>query len=91
MNVFPEVSDVVGSFEFGLDADGEMIRLLDSNGSLVDKVEYDNIAPWPTEPDGTGRTLELISPSLDNLLAENWDVSNIDGGTPGEINSVTDE
>ena len=90
-DVFPSVSDVVGDFEFGLNGSGELVRLLDSDGLLVDEVEYDDIAPWPTEPDGTGPTLELIDPSLDNALGENWATSNDNGGTPGEINSVVDE
>ena len=89
--VFPSVSNIVGNFEFGLDAAGELIKLFDSNGLLVDKVEYDDTHPWPTEPDGTGPTLELIHPSLDNDSAENWAPSDTNGGTPGEINSVFNE
>ena len=47
----------MGDFEFGLSGDGELIKLFDSNGSLVDEVEYDDIAPWPIEADGEGATL----------------------------------
>ena len=54
-------------------------------------MEYDDIAPWPIDPDGYGPTLELIDSSLDNALGENWDASNENGGTPGEINSVVNE
>ena len=32
--------------------------------------------------------MELISPELDNALAENWQTSYIKGGTPGRKNSV---
>ena len=81
------VADFVGNFGFGLKSEGDQVRLFDSSGLLVDKVEYDNIVPWPTEPDGTGPTLELIHPSLDNTLGENWAASN-GNGTPGERNSV---
>ena len=83
------VADFVGNFVFGLKSEGDQVRLFDSSGLLVDKVEYDNITPWPTLPDGTG-TLELIHPSLDNTLGENWAASN-GNGTPGEINSVYDD
>ena len=89
--VFPGVSNAIGNFEFGLTSNGEEVILLDSSGLLVDEVEYDVIAPWPTEPNGAGPTLELRDPSLDNALGENWAASNDDGGTPGEINSVIDE
>lgn len=84
---FPGVLNVIGDFGFGLSGGGELLRLFDSNEQLVDKVEYNDIAPWPTEPDGTGPTLELINPSLENDMASNWAASN-DNGTPGEINSV---
>ena len=84
------VADFVGNFGFGLKSEGDQVRLFDSSGLLVDKVEYDNISPWPTEPDGTGPTLELIHPYLDNTLGGNWATSN-GNGTPGEINSVYDD
>ncbi len=35
-------------------------------------VDYDDEAPWPTEPDDTGPTLELIHPDFNNELPENW-------------------
>ena len=84
------VDDFVGDFVFGLKSEGDQVRLFDSSGSPIDRVEYDNISPWPTEPDGTGPTLELIHPSLDNSLGANWAASN-GSGTPGEKNSVYDD
>jgi len=86
-SMFPEVANIIGDLGFGLDAAGERVRLFDSNGLLVDEVEYDDSAPWPIEADGTGATLELIHPSLDNNRASNWAASN-GNGTPGERNSV---
>ena len=77
----------MGNFGFGLSGGGELLRLFDSNGQLVDKVEYNDIAPWPTEPDGAGPTLELINPSLENDMASNWAASS-GNGTPGAVNSV---
>ena len=64
------------------------MRLSNSDESLVDEVKYDNSPPWPTEPDGNGPTLELLHPSLDNKLGENWAASDSHGGTPGSVNSV---
>ncbi len=43
--------------------------------------------PWPMEADGSGSTLELINPDLDNSVTSNWK-SSIGFGTPGEINST---
>ena len=88
---FPKVTNFIGDFVFGLSGDGELLRLFDSNEQLVDMVEYNDIAPWPTEPDGTGPTLELINPSLENDMSSNWAASNSNNGTPGEINSVYDD
>ena len=85
---FPNVSNFIGEFDFGLNGGGELVRLFDTEGLLVDEVNYDDSSPWPLEPDGNGPTLELIDPSLDNGLGENWAASDINGGTPGMINSV---
>ena len=81
----------MGDFVFGLNGGGELIRLFNPNGILVDEVEYDDIAPWPIDPDGYGPTLELIDSSLDNTLGESWDASSENGGTPGGTNSVINE
>jgi len=87
--LFPNVSNFVGDLGFGLSASGDLVRLFDSNGSMVDIVEYDDDDPWPTLADGSGPTLELKHPSLDNSLWENWSAS--DGnGTPGAMNSTYD-
>ncbi len=85
---FPNVNNVIGSFEFGLSGGGDQVRIYNTTGILTDSVEYDDDAPWPTEPDGNGPTLELINSTLDNSLVENWSASYEEHGTPGEINSA---
>ena len=72
---------------FGLSGNGELLRLYNETGTLVDTVLYDDNLPWPLEPDGNGPTLELINPGLDNALAESWKTSGEPHGTPGEYNS----
>lgn len=61
-------------------------------------VAYLPDAPWPvvrtvnpdgTLGDGTGRTLELIDPSLDESLPESWAASAAPFGSPGEPNGAT--
>lgn len=84
--LFPEVSNVIGDIGFGFSGSGELLRLYNPSGALVDFVEYDDKAPWPTEPDGEGATLELINPELDNSLAESW-MASPEHGTPGTMNS----
>jgi len=85
-SLYPDVTQRIGNMDFGLASNGELIRLYNAAGTIIDTVKYDNIAPWPTEPDGNGSTLELINPAWDNALAESWAISALHG-TPGAENS----
>ncbi|MFH1119221.1 MAG: CotH kinase family protein [Bacteroidota bacterium] len=85
--LFPEVDNYVGPMGYGLSGSGELLRIYDETGALVDTVLYDDNLPWPLEPDGNGPTLELINPGLDNALGQNWKSSGAPHGTPGEYNS----
>jgi hypothetical protein len=76
-----------GNLSFGLSSSGELIRLYNEQGVLVDSVHYLSQAPWPTAPNGNGPTLELIHPSLDNALPQSWAASS-GFGTPGSSNST---
>ena len=86
-SLFPEVTNYTGNTGFGLSGGGELIRLYDYSGLLIDTVLYDDTEPWPTEPDGNGATLELIDPEYDNALAESWMASG-QHGTPGSENGI---
>ena len=83
---FPEVDNFIGDLGYGLEGSGELIRLFDPSGILVDAVDYDDSYPWPVEPDGNGPTLELIDPSQDNALGVNWSASE-GHGSPGSVNT----
>ncbi|MGF1644415.1 MAG: lamin tail domain-containing protein, partial [Thiotrichales bacterium] len=62
---------------------GEIVEIKNATGAVVDVVEYDDVAPWPTSPDGSGPSLELIDMALDNALAASWRASAVNGGSPG--------
>jgi len=86
--LFPNVPivEVSGDFIFGLSSSGERISLFDPGKCLADYVIYDDAAPWPLSPDGSGATLSLIAHTLDNALAASWEGSDQIGapfGTPG--------
>jgi len=83
---FPFTPDYDGSGNFQLNNGGDAVRIWNPDGILVDIVVYDDGDPWPTEPDGDGPSLSLIEPDSNNRLAESWDPSRDDGGTPGELN-----
>ncbi|NQV50150.1 MAG: CotH kinase family protein [Candidatus Marinimicrobia bacterium] len=77
---------IVGDLGFNFSNAGELVRIFDPLGNLVDSLSYDDEAPWPALADGSGATLELVHPSLDNGLSESWAAS--EGvGTPGGQNS----
>ncbi|MCX7736494.1 MAG: lamin tail domain-containing protein [Candidatus Kapabacteria bacterium] len=84
---YSDVSNIIGGFSFGIGTK-DKIRIFDSFGVLVDSVEYKNSVPWPLGADGTGYSIELTNPTLDNNRGENWKVSSIFLGTPGKANST---
>jgi hypothetical protein len=43
---------------------------------------------WYAEHNGLGNSLELINSGLANDCGQNWDASNVPGGTPGAPNSI---
>ncbi len=76
----------VGPFLFGLSGNGDILRLFDQNKDIVLSMSYNDAAPWPTEPDGQGPTLELRAPFTDLNTPTNWAAS-CNWGTPGRKNS----
>ena len=47
----------------------------------MERINYDNAAPWPAEADGTGKSLTRIADGLYGNDAENWQASD---PTPGQ-------
>lgn len=82
----------------GLSNGGEDIIIVDGIGNEVDLVDYSDGGDWPDAADGTGPSLELCDPNVDNSLASNWKASTNPTGvifegtevfaTPGVANSV---
>jgi hypothetical protein len=86
--VNPDARNYIGDFAFNLSGSGEELRLFNADGGLVDVLTYSDDAPWPTEADGDGSTLELINSTSDNTLAASWMASVRLGGTPGWENGT---
>ena len=89
-NLFPDVNNYIGDFDFGLSGNGELLRLFNSIGNIIDSLIYDDELPWPLEPDGNGPTLELINPYLDNAKSQSW-IASANYGTPGLADTSADE
>ena len=83
--VYPTVSVAEGPIGFGFAGSGELLRLFNAKGQLVDSVRYDDQSPWPIAADGQGASLALVNPLLDNADARFWSASS-NGGTPGGAN-----
>jgi hypothetical protein len=87
--IHPNVAHYLGNMDFGLASVGDEVRLYDNLGFLVDSVSFGSELPWPSEPNGTGPTLELRHYTHDNTLAQSWKAALENLGTPGRENSVT--
>ena len=77
---------VAGVFASGsLDNSGERLQLLAKNGSVIQDFTYDDSAPWPTAPDGSGPALVSIRPKTNPSLgdAASWRSSTSANGSPG--------
>ena len=80
---------VVGNVPFALSNGGDVLRLYDAAGELVDRVEFDDRLPWPEPADADGATLERISLADDITDFTNFAPSapSDPPGTPGRPNS----
>ncbi len=85
---FPESHKIVGNINFKISNKGETLNIFDHNSFLIDSVKYGIQNPWPDLSNGTGNTIELSSPDLDNSIGVNWHSSSVSGGTPGRDNST---
>ena len=72
-----------GPYGGALSNGGEEILLRSNGGRLMDAVAYDDDAPWPVAPDGTGASLAKRGPLAASPRAESWTASPRSGGTPG--------
>ncbi len=79
---------VAGAWMTGmkLDNGGEQITSVWRNSQIIHDFIYDDVAPWPTRPDGDGDSLMLIDPVSrpDPVNPLNWRTSR----TVGEINNA---
>jgi len=83
---------VAAYYSGSLDDGGERLQLIQLNGTntdvLVDDVIYDDVAPWSTNADGAGPSLQLIDAAEDNNRVGNWTADGATPYTPGASNSV---
>lgn len=86
VSVFPNIP-YLGELSFGF-GQTDAVRLFNPWDKLMDEVYYTSEQPWPSCANGTGNTLELVSPDLDNSLPESWNCINT-YGSPKAINDTS--
>jgi hypothetical protein len=67
----------LADFPGELDSKGEVLSLIKPGPTpeqdlVVDRVRYDNEAPWPQTADGQGWSLQLVDAAQDNARVSNW-------------------
>lgn len=68
---------------FGLGGGGDTIFILDALEAVVYEMTYDDSDPWPTEPDGDGPSLLLVTGACTDFSDPACWMAGVDGGTPG--------
>lgn len=90
-NNVPVTVPVLAAF-FDLANEGERLTLQKPNSDAatepiaVDQIRYNDNAPWPTEADGTGYSLERSSPHVYANEPRHWRTLHV-GGSPGRPNT----
>ena len=83
---YPHVTALLGAYQGNLSNSGETVTLNAKDGTIITTVAYDDIPPWPVDPDGFGASLVPVSSdgSGDTSSPDSWRASaNLDG-SPGE-------
>ena len=80
---------VYGEYTGNLSNGGERILLVDAKGNPILDFTYKDSDPWPTAPDGSGPSLQVIDMHGDYNNPLNWKASKTIHGTPGKEDDVT--
>jgi len=86
---YPSVpsSVIAGVFTGSLDNGGEELQLMSATNTVIADFTYDDVDPWPLDPDGNGPSLVLkrpyATPAPNPALGTSWRASYVVGGTPG--------
>ena len=65
-------ANVAGQYSGALSNGGETITLLDATGQTIQQFAYDDVAPFPTSPDGGGASLIVVDTEGDYNSGANW-------------------
>ena len=75
----------LGPFSASLAGDEDTLELRKDDGTIADRISYKSSFPWPVGAAGTGSSMELMNPGLDNDLGGSWRSSKV----PGDLSRLT--
>ena len=85
-NVYGLTTNVFGPYTGSLKK-AETLELLDQQTNILLTAPYSNVYPWPVATDGTGHSLVLANPTYGEGDPRAWDISDVVGGSPGQMES----
>lgn len=80
--IYPDVTNVIGSMDFGLNNKADAVRLLDASNNPIVEINYFDSLPWPGAADGMGPSLQIADFDAGSDDPANWFAGCIKG-TPG--------
>lgn len=91
ISAFYGITNVTGNWSSGtsLANGGETIEITNSQGVVQARVTYNDRGKWPVGADNTGHSLELENPYDELDDPNNWSISAVLGGSPGQENDTT--
>ena len=85
-NVYGLTTNVFGPYTGSL-KHSETLQLIDEQGAVLLTVPYTDVYPWPVAAGGTGHSIVLANPSYGEGDPRAWDISDVVGGSPGQIDA----
>jgi len=82
------ITNVMGPYTGSL-KHSETLELLDEQGAVLLTVPYTDVYPWPVATGGTGHSLVLANPNFGESDPRAWDISDMTGGSPGQMDGFT--
>ena len=80
------LANVMGPLTGRLNNGGDILRVLNNSGRVVDEIQYGVDGDWPVGADGAGVSLAKRESESNSGAPASWTVSARVGGTPGAAN-----
>ena len=82
------ITNVLGPYTGSL-KHTETLQLWDEQTNVLLTVPYTDASPWPVATGGTGHSLVLANPTYGEGDPRAWDISDVAGGSPGQMDGFT--